>query len=82
MIGNVVMYVNGCGLYIIVEGYGDEGIGVMILDIGFGFDVGVIGVDCFGICVLIFVCMVGVVGIVDICFDEYGIIVILVWECL
>ncbi|MFD8770019.1 ATP-binding protein [Microbacterium oxydans] len=38
-IGNAVSHAGGRGLHIIVEGHGDEGIGVTISDTGPGFDV-------------------------------------------
>ncbi|KAB1867554.1 ATP-binding protein [Microbacterium algeriense] len=79
-IGNAVTHANGRGLHIIVEGHGDEGIGVTISDTGPGFDVGAIGADRLGIRASIFARMAGVAGTADIRSDEHGTTVTLVWE--
>lgn len=79
-IGNAVSHVNGRGLHIIVEGYGDEGIGVTVSDTGGGFDVGSIGADRLGIRASIFARMAGVAGTADIVSDEHGTTVTLGWE--
>ncbi|WP_270366031.1 ATP-binding protein [Microbacterium algeriense] len=79
-IGNAVAHANGRGLHIIVEGHGDEGIGVTISDTGPGFDVGAIGADRLGIRASIFARMAGVAGTADIRSDEHGTTVTLVWE--
>ena len=79
-IGNAVTHANERGLHIIVEGHGDEGIGVTISDTGPGFDVGAIGADRLGIRASIFARMAGVAGTADIRSDEHGTTVTLVWE--
>jgi signal transduction histidine kinase len=67
-------------LHIIVEGHGDEGIGVTVSDTGPGFDVGAVGADRLGIRASIFARMAGVAGTADIRSDEHGTTVTLVWE--
>jgi signal transduction histidine kinase len=79
-IGNAVSHVNGRGLHIIVEGHGDEGIGVTVSDTGAGFDVESIGADRLGIRASIFARMAGVAGTADILSDEHGTTVTLGWE--
>lgn len=79
-IGNAVTHANGRGLHIIVEGHGDEGIGVTVSDTGPGFDVGAVGADRLGIRASIFARMAGVAGTADIRSDEHGTTVTLVWE--
>ncbi|MBE7956060.1 ATP-binding protein [Microbacterium oxydans] len=79
-IGNAVSHAGGRGLHIIVEGHGDEGIGVTISDTGPGFDVESIGVDRLGIRASIFARMAGVAGTADILSDGHGTTVVLGWE--
>lgn len=79
-IGNAVSHAGGRGLHIIVEGHGDEGIGVTISDTGPGFDVELIGVDRLGIRASIFARMAGVAGTADILSDGHGTTVVLGWE--
>lgn len=79
-IGNAVSHAGGRGLHIIVEGHGDEGIGVTISDTGPGFDVESIGADRLGIRASIFARMAGVAGTADILSDGRGTTVVLGWE--
>ncbi|WP_282847892.1 ATP-binding protein [Microbacterium oxydans] len=79
-IGNAVSHAGGRGLHIIVEGHGDEGIGVTISDTGPGFDVESIGADRLGIRASIFARMAGVAGTADILSDGHGTTVVLGWE--
>ncbi|CAN7260049.1 ATP-binding protein [Microbacterium maritypicum] len=79
-IGNAVSHANGRGLHIIVEGHGDEGIGVTVSDTGGGFDVASIGADRLGIRASIFARMAGVAGTADIVSDAHGTTVTLGWE--
>ena len=79
-IGNAVSHAGGRGLHIIVEGHGDEGIGVTISDTGPGFDVESIGADRLGIRASIFARMAGVAGTADIISDGHGTTVVLGWE--
>ena len=79
-IGNAVSHAGGRGLHIIVEGHGDEGIGVTVSDTGSGFDVESIGADRLGIRASIFARMAGVAGTADILSDEHGTTVVLGWE--
>lgn len=79
-IGNAVSHAGGRGLHIIVEGHGDEGIGVTISDTGPGFDVDSIGADRLGIRASIFARMAGVAGTADILSDGHGTTVVLGWE--
>lgn len=79
-IGNAVSHAGGRGLHIIVEGHGDEGIGVTVSDTGPGFDVDSIGADRLGIRASIFARMAGVAGTAHILSDEHGTTVVLGWE--
>lgn len=78
-VGNAVTHANGRGLHLIVEGYGDDGLSVTVMDAGAGFDMDAIGEDRLGIRASILARMAGVAGTARIDSDEEGTTVVLGW---
>lgn len=78
-VGNAVTHAYGRGLHLIVEGYGDDGLTVTIMDTGDGFDVESIAEDRLGIRASIIARMAGVAGTATIESDDAGTTVVLGW---
>lgn len=78
-VGNAVTHANGRGLHLIVEGYGDDGLAVTVMDAGAGFDMDAIGEDRLGIRASILARMAGVAGTATIDSDGEGTTVVLGW---
>lgn len=78
-VGNAVTHAHGRGLHLIVEGQGDEGLTVTVMDTGSGFDVDAIGEDRLGIRASIVARMAGVAGSATIESDGAGTTVVLGW---
>jgi signal transduction histidine kinase len=78
-IGNAVTHAHGRGLHLIVEGHGDDGLTVTIMDTGNGFDMETIGEDRLGIRASIVARMAGVAGSATIESDGAGTTVVLGW---
>ena len=79
-IGNAMDHAAGRGLHVVLEGRGDEGVAVTILDTGGGFDLDAIGEDRLGIRASMFARMAAVAGHVSIDSSEVGTQVVLEWE--
>ncbi|WP_426181774.1 ATP-binding protein [Microbacterium sp. TWP3-1-2b2] len=78
-VGNAVAHAHGRGLHLIVEGHGDDGLTVTIMDTGDGFDMDAIGEDRLGIRASIIARMAGVAGTATIESDGEGTTVVLGW---
>lgn len=78
-VGNAVTHAHGRGLHLIVEGYGDDGVDVTVMDAGDGFDMDAIGEDRLGIRASILARMAGVAGVATIDSDGDGTTVVLGW---
>jgi len=78
-VGNAVAHAHGRGLHLIVEGHGDDGLTVTIMDTGNGFDMDAIGEDRLGIRASIIARMAGVAGTATIESDGDGTTVVLGW---
>ncbi|GAB3634181.1 hypothetical protein GCM10027421_35350 [Microbacterium shaanxiense] len=79
-IGNAVTHAHGRGLHLVVEGYGDDGVTVTVMDTGGGFDMDAIGEDRLGIRASIVARMAGVAGTATIDSDGDGTTVVLGWR--
>lgn len=78
-VGNAVTHAHGRGLHLIVEGHGDDGLTVTVMDTGNGFDMDAIGEDRLGIRASIIARMAGVAGTATIDSDGEGTTVVLGW---
>lgn len=79
-IGNAVTHAAGRGLHLIVEGRGDDGTVITVVDTGPGFDVDSIGEDRLGIRASIIARMAGVAGTATIWSSSEGTTVTVGWE--
>ncbi|WP_052167011.1 sensor histidine kinase [Microbacterium profundi] len=78
-VGNAVTHAHGRGLHLIVEGHGDDGLTVTVMDTGGGFDMDTVGEDRLGIRASIIARMAGVAGTATIDSDGEGTTVVLGW---
>lgn len=78
-IGNAIDHAAGRGLHVVVDGRGDDGLAVTILDTGDGFDLETIGEDRLGIRASMIARMAAVAGSVSIDSAETGTHVVLEW---
>ncbi|MCE7482269.1 ATP-binding protein [Microbacterium profundi] len=78
-VGNAVTHAHGRGLHLIVEGHGDDGLTVTVMDTGGGFDMDTVGEDRLGIRASIIARMAGVAGAATIDSDGEGTTVVLGW---
>lgn len=79
-IGNAITHAHGRGLHVIAEGRADDGVTVMIIDSGPGFDMQAIGEDRLGIRASILARMAAVAGSATIDSNSAGTQVMLRWE--
>lgn len=79
-VGNAVTHAHGRGLHLIVEGHGDDGLTVTVMDTGGGFDMDTVGEDRLGIRASIIARMAGVAGTATIDSDGEGTTVVLGWK--
>ena len=79
-IGNSVTHAGGRGLHIVVDGHGDEGLTVTVMDAGPGFDLDAVGEDRLGIRASIMARMAAVTGSARIESGNSGTVVELTWE--
>lgn len=78
-IGNAVAHAHGRGLHIVLTG-GDDGVSVVVMDSGPGFDVDAIADDRLGIRASVLARMAGVAGTAEIASDACGTTVTLAWR--
>lgn len=78
--GNAIEHAAGRGMHVIVEGRGDDGVTVTILDTGPGFDIDAIGEDRLGIRASIMARMAALAGHATIESGDSGTRVDLEWE--
>ncbi|WP_443468927.1 sensor histidine kinase [Microbacterium sp. A196] len=79
-IGNAIEHAAGRGLHVVVDGRGDDGLAVTILDTGAGFDLDAIGEDRLGIRASMIARMAAVAGSVSIDSTGAGTHIVLEWE--
>ncbi|MGP6172087.1 sensor histidine kinase [Microbacterium sp. A204] len=79
-IGNAIEHAAGRGLHVVVDGRGDDGLAVTILDTGAGFDLDAIGEDRLGIRASMIARMAAVAGSVSIDSTGAGTYIVLEWE--
>ncbi|WP_417510697.1 sensor histidine kinase [Microbacterium sp.] len=78
-IGNALDHAAGRGLHVVVDGRGDDGLAVTILDTGAGFDLDAIGEDRLGIRASMIARMAAVAGSVSIDSTGTGTHIVLEW---